>query len=214
MQRRPVMIMLFCAVLLTLLTGCGGGGGGGTASFLPVGTSPEETLRRSLAEWQQGGGPTLALVSGASSYGSITFRDLSDKTWTFAITQIIRFGDDLAEIDTIFTTSYAATDTAKINFTMVREEGEWVIESISVYIPPAGIPSSGGTLQGVVTDALYGSSVPTPVAGALVYISGTDFQAVTDANGYYQIDGIPPGTYDIVITRDGYAPQTFTRTIS
>jgi len=219
--RRPILTLatLFVVISLVFLTGCGGGGS--PAASQAIGRSPEAALRESLSGWQTGGGPLLPLVSspvpavsGSGSYGSITFRDLSNGTWTFDITNIIYFGDDLAEIDTVFTTTYAATDTAKINFTMVRENGEWVIENIEVYLPPAGISTSGGTLQGVVTDALYGSSSPTPVSGALVYISGTSLQAVTDSNGYYEINGIPPGTYQIVITRDGYAPQTFTRTIS
>ena len=209
---------------LCVLTGCSGGGGGAAAVGAPVGSTPETALQQNLTAWQQGGGPNLSLVaapvpvgavSSSGSYGTITFRDLSDGSWIFTISDIVYYSSDLAEIFTVFSTNYAATDTARINFTMAKEEGTWVIDEIEVSIPPGGIVTSGGTLQGVVTDALLGGSgSSSPVSGALVYIVGTSYQAVTDANGFYQINGIPAGTYDIVISRDGYAPKTFTRTIS
>lgn len=84
----------------------------------------------------------------------------------------------------------------------------------------------GGTLRGIVfenrltferitqLDSL-GNPVTTtirkraeiPIIGARVQLRGTAFGAITDTVGFYQITGIPRGTYDIIYSAQGY--QTF-----
>lgn len=41
-----------------------------------------------------------------------------------------------------------------------------------------------------------------PVQGALVYLAGTSFMALTDANGDFTIFNVPKGTYDVYIDTD------------
>ncbi|MCS7077129.1 MAG: carboxypeptidase-like regulatory domain-containing protein [Bacteroidia bacterium] len=43
-----------------------------------------------------------------------------------------------------------------------------------------------------------------PIAGAKVYIPGTAFSSMTDNEGKYEIQDIPPGDYELVVTKQGY----------
>jgi hypothetical protein len=58
--------------------------------------------------------------------------------------------------------------------------------------PPAGAFT---TLQGFVMDSVHGS----PLVNAKVTIAGTERSAVTDADGHYRIDSIPPGSHMVVV---------------
>ena len=44
----------------------------------------------------------------------------------------------------------------------------------------------------------------TPVAGATVILKGTKSGTTTDANGYYELKGLTPGAYTLVISYTGY----------
>jgi hypothetical protein len=76
-------------------------------------------------------------------------------------------------------------------------------------VPPTTAAQTG-TLQGVVTG-------PTgPVAGASVQVTPTDnsyHQALTDAQGFYQITGIPVGSVVLSVTAPGYRPYSGSATI-
>ena len=58
-------------------------------------------------------------------------------------------------------------------------------------------------LFGIITD-----KVGQPIFGASVYLEGTDKGAQTDFDGKYQIIGISPGTYNLVVSYIGYETQT------
>jgi hypothetical protein len=58
------------------------------------------------------------------------------------------------------------------------------------------------TLSGKLIDAV--TSEPLP--GASVYLSGTTIGTTTDKNGIYQIQKIPSGRYQLVISMIGYNP--------
>lgn len=57
-----------------------------------------------------------------------------------------------------------------------------------------------GKLSGVVKDKETGQ----PVIGANVLIEGTHFGAAADADGYFFINNIAPGTYNITVSAIGY----------
>jgi thermitase len=63
-----------------------------------------------------------------------------------------------------------------------------------------------GSITGSVTDAKDGS----PIVGATV--SDSIRTATTDATGKYTIDNVPPGTYQVVASKEGY--QTSSLTVS
>ncbi len=55
--------------------------------------------------------------------------------------------------------------------------------------------ASGGGLYGTVTAKSSGLAI----SGAAIQIMGTEFQAVSDASGYYEVFDIPPGTYQVSV---------------
>ncbi|MFA5478274.1 MAG: choice-of-anchor J domain-containing protein, partial [Bacteroidales bacterium] len=71
----------------------------------------------------------------------------------------------------------------------------WYMDDIHVFVPEFG------TLEGTVTEATRG-----PVEGAL--ITAEDYQAYTDASGYYIIENMMTGTYDVTCEAIGYFPVT------
>lgn len=55
-------------------------------------------------------------------------------------------------------------------------------------------------IRGTVVE--YESNEPIP--GAKVSIPGTAFSSTTDSEGKYEIQDIPPGEYELVVTKEGY----------
>lgn len=64
----------------------------------------------------------------------------------------------------------------------------------------SGLAGTTGKIAGVVTDKNTGE----PIIGANVYLEGTVLGASTDADGYYYIINVPPGTYTVVVQMIGY----------
>jgi outer membrane receptor protein involved in Fe transport len=79
----------------------------------------------------------------------------------------------------------------------------WIL---SVLVLATGLVRGGttGKLSGVVSDGQSGNPLP----GANVIISGTQFGAATDENGFYSILNIPPGEYTVTVNYIGYAPYS------
>ena len=63
---------------------------------------------------------------------------------------------------------------------------------------------TNGTLEGTVSDKQSKELLP----GATIKISGLNIGAVTDPNGYYTINNIPSGIYDVVVSYVGYSTLT------
>ena len=70
----------------------------------------------------------------------------------------------------------------------------------------AQVPSA--TIAGVVVDA----ATATPVASAVVTARGPalvgEQSAIADAQGAFEITLLPPGTYSVLVQRDGFEPFT------
>lgn len=62
---------------------------------------------------------------------------------------------------------------------------------------------TAGAVRGVVTDREFGA----PIAGATVSVLNTKVRATTRENGSYLLSGLAPGTYTLVVTRDGYVRE-------
>ena len=74
---------------------------------------------------------------------------------------------------------------------------------------------SNGAISGTVTDASTGN----PIAGAYVYVydsSGYYYQtsATTNSSGVYTTPGLPAGSYTVKFSATGYAPFTYSGTVS
>ena len=83
--------------------------------------------------------------------------------------------------------------------------GGWLLRSLAFVAilasaPPAATAQETGTLIGEIVEA--GTNLP--IALVHVSVTGTGRAAVTDANGRFQIQGLPPGTYEVRIEHIGY----------
>ena len=64
--------------------------------------------------------------------------------------------------------------------------------------------AQAGVICGTVTDAKY----KEPLIGASVVIEGTTIGAVTDVDGYFRIEKVEPGTYNVIASYVSYQSQT------
>ncbi len=48
----------------------------------------------------------------------------------------------------------------------------------------------------------------TPLPGATVFLQGTQLGTISDALGFFRIDGVEPGTYNLVVSYVGFESQT------
>ena len=76
-------------------------------------------------------------------------------------------------------------------------------------IGPGGVKGWVHISDDGTTAIITGSRVPpdgySPLQGANVYILGhPELSCLTDENGYYDINGIEPGTHTIVVTWDSH----------
>ena len=69
-----------------------------------------------------------------------------------------------------------------------------VLLALSTLHPVRGVPSTA-RITGTVLDSLHNE----PLAGARIVISGSNRAALTDDKGYFSIDSLDPGTYDVFV---------------
>ncbi len=81
----------------------------------------------------------------------------------------------------------------------------FLLTFLSVLIVTAGF-SQPGILTGKVTDEKTGESL----VGATIIIQGTTTGTITNLDGYYSLEKIPPGPYNIVISYISYDTQIHT----
>lgn len=75
--------------------------------------------------------------------------------------------------------------------------------ALSVFIftcQSAFAQQAGGGLRGTVLDADFS----VPVAGASVALEGSSLSAVTNEEGVFFINGVPPGQYAVLISKEGF----------
>ncbi|MBD3169051.1 MAG: TonB-dependent receptor [candidate division Zixibacteria bacterium] len=75
---------------------------------------------------------------------------------------------------------------------------------IVVLFTGTALASTTGQITGTVTDRQTGEPLP----GVTVLIKGTSIGAATDFDGFYRIQNVAPGTYELAISLVGYAPTT------
>jgi hypothetical protein len=66
-----------------------------------------------------------------------------------------------------------------------------------------------GGIRGVV----YDKDFDVPLAGAQVQIAETGDAKITDDQGHYVFENVVPGTYTVVVSKDGYARQVLADTV-
>lgn len=75
--------------------------------------------------------------------------------------------------------------------------------ALTLAAPSALYAQETRTISGVVVDAERG----TPVSSAVVTIAGTGLSAVTDAQGRFEVAGVPIGTLQLVLSHVAYGEQ-------
>ena len=75
----------------------------------------------------------------------------------------------------------------------------------TVFLPETAVLAGiTGTISGMVRDKETGQVLP----GAQIRVEGTTTGAMADKNGYYIINNLPAGVYDVSVTMIGYAKVT------
>ncbi len=79
-----------------------------------------------------------------------------------------------------------------------------LIACILVATPFLIVHGSGARIEGKVTDP-KGAAVVGAVVAVTDEISGRRFEAVSDQQGRYKVEGLPAGTYNVVVTAKGFS---------
>ena len=83
------------------------------------------------------------------------------------------------------------------------------IFTVIVILPTLVFAGTSGKITGRITD----ESTGRPLPGANIIIEGTTMGAAADANGYYFIINVPPGTYVLKASMMGYTPMVKTNVV-
>jgi len=209
----PVWVIFMFFALATLV-GCSGGG---SSSGVGVSTStPESAVYEIVAAWQKSQtglvssktGEALLKQETTSEDKTIYFRDMSGEEWPLKIEEVEYLSDSNARVYTSYLSTNPARGSLKLIFTMFKDVTTWYLDDIEITELPIVVVTETG-VKGVVSDETSG----LPVSGALVELynqsTGTIAgSATTDETGFYSFTDIAPGTYYMVIERDGYDPKT------
>jgi len=217
---RLLFIVAACAISL-LIAGCGGGGNG---TAIVASGEPEMAVHELVASWRAGAAAPIIGIdpsghaaveppAGSTTVATLTFRELSGKTWDFYVERIDRLSTVLAEVRTRTSLGYTSSDPsasmAYITFVMVLEDGRWYLSDLRVEMP-AVIITAENAIEGYLSEKgqpdvrLQGTSV-------VLYQGQTEIaRTTTDANGYYTFTNLSPGTYTLVFVGGGYETLTIT----
>ncbi|HAE38733.1 MAG TPA: hypothetical protein DCG57_08855 [Candidatus Riflebacteria bacterium] len=212
-KRLPVLVILVLFAL-TALCGCSGGGSS-VGSGVNIST-PESSVYELLESWQATqtsgvsleGGQSLIQQTTASATRYIRFKDLAGEEWLLQFNNVVYLSSSIAQVHTSYQSLDANRGGLKLLFTMINDQGLWYLENIEVTEVPIVVVTGTG-VKGVISD----ETTNLPVSGVLVEIynqsTGTIAgKATTDATGFYSILELVPGTYYMVIERDGFAAKT------
>jgi len=211
-DRLKITALLTMLSIVICFTGCLSSGSQTSSPVTPE--SPEKEVARILQSWQQNP-PVFSvsekgslLASEETSGNFIRFKDLSGELWTLKISDILYVNTGVAKVTTFYYSVNADQGSLKIVFTMIKDQGFWYVDNISVETLPVVVVSGTG-IKGIISDSVSNA----PVQGALVEAyeqSSNTFagSSVTGSDGFYSINDLSPGTYYLVVARDGYTPYT------
>src|SRR5262245_40414975 len=86
--------------------------------------------------------------------------------------------------------------------------------ALAIALLAAQGPTATGTVRGIVMNA--GTQVQQPLPDARLELNGGPDSpriARTDLNGRFAFSNLPPGTYRLAVTRDGFIRQDYPKTI-
>lgn len=85
----------------------------------------------------------------------------------------------------------------------MQKNYKFILFFFSLLVMSSIIMAQGNKLSGTVTDAATGEKL----FGASVFIADLNIGAVTNADGFYSIDNVKDGTYQVTVTYIGYLKQ-------
>ncbi len=89
-----------------------------------------------------------------------------------------------------------------------------LLTTLVIALLVALLPKSGLTQNATIRGFVYEQETGEPVLFTNVYLAKTSIGAPTDANGYFAITRIPPGTYMLMVTYVGFDTLKMPLTIS
>ena len=140
-------------------------------------------------------------TSGWMAKGDWSFYGGPNGGWNLGVLNDLTMPGELSEA----TFHDHPVEEAKLkNPDFLRFEARALYHSFLEYYDAGTIPT--GALAGILYDAESGA----PLNGATVSLVEAGLTYVTDdnSNGYYAWDGVEPGTYTLVASRDDYDPDT------
>jgi Carboxypeptidase regulatory-like domain len=83
------------------------------------------------------------------------------------------------------------------------------LAALTLLFTAGSVLAQTSRIEGTVRRAETGDPVP----GASVSVVGTSLTGTTNANGYYAIDNVPVGTYNVRVNVIGFQPVTITNQV-
>lgn len=165
----------------------------------PISDAPSGTLASSIAgvvgNGQTGSpipGAVVAIVNGGASFTATSGADGSYSL------------DGLPSGQ--FTVTISAAGYATRSFAVPLESAVLLTLDVPLQAGTGGGGDLTTTVAGTVTDA---DGQPIEGVEITASIVGTPVAASTDPHGRYRLDGIPPGSFSVVVVRAGYFPQVW-----
>ncbi len=149
--------------------------------------------------------PATVTITPASTAQSLAYDEWKNKPNTFN-QDINDFLKNATDVATLTKKVEEQLETVIKNDT-VDETFKWnqeVASQAKTIASETPVISKIGRINGTLKDDNTGAVIP----GGLVGIAGTTLFDITDEYGWFEILDLEPGTYSLVIQRDGYAPKT------
>ncbi|WP_226526993.1 carboxypeptidase regulatory-like domain-containing protein [Metabacillus niabensis] len=154
----------------------------------------------------------FAIMSG-------TVRDAaSGQTIQDALVQVFRIGTEIP-IGSVFTDGngdYFITGLEPREYRVVFTAENYSSEVFRIFLEPGesrvldvDLEANPSVIRGQVTDAVTG--LPIERAGIITVLNGSGViiaSTETDQNGMYILPSLPPGTYDVIFSAEGYVTET------
>lgn len=101
---------------------------------------------------------------------------------------------------------------------------KWLPAELGPLAPPDGIPVAGSPIpglamlenavgNGVIVGEVSDATTLNPIPGAFIEIAGTGRTAVADAQGRFQLGGLPAGSFNVEASQLGYSSDTAVVTV-
>jgi Matrixin/IPT/TIG domain len=123
-------------------------------------------------------------------WNDLTINQQASNTDSFFLTMVHEFGHSLGLQHTLTSSVMSTQTTAAITKALPLAADD--VAGISLLYPANGYPANTGSISGTV---LLGGAAVNMASVVALSTSGTAVSAISNPDGTYQINGIPPGQY-------------------